>query len=172
MKITLSLAVLALTASQVMAVIPKPVAECTKSVIVVPTDSDGCDAFAKRNGVTFDDMLKWNTKLSPKCDNLDEGWPICISVTPGDCCMAKRGQNNTASTTVAGTTTGAQTTGPVATGTTTVALPSGVSTTGATTTTVKPTVSATPGPNSGAVSTKGSMVLAAAGVLLSAVYML
>ncbi|KAF9367478.1 hypothetical protein CPB97_005698, partial [Podila verticillata] len=83
MKITASVAILALAASQAMAVVPVPVPECTKSVIVRPTDNDGCAAFASRWGTTFDNLLKWNLKLRPDCMNLDEGHPICVSVTPG-----------------------------------------------------------------------------------------
>src|SRR5690554_6412758 len=71
MKFTLSLAVLALAASQAMAVVPTPIAECTKTVIVQPTDT-GCADFAAVNGCTFDDMLKWNLKLRPDCMNLGE----------------------------------------------------------------------------------------------------
>ncbi|KAF9426835.1 hypothetical protein BGZ94_005936, partial [Podila epigama] len=83
MKFTLSVAVLALAASQAAAVVPIPVKECTKSVIVRPTDSDGCAAFAARWNTTFENLLKWNLKLRTDCLNLDEGHPICVSVTPG-----------------------------------------------------------------------------------------
>ncbi|KAF9319233.1 hypothetical protein BG006_003017, partial [Podila minutissima] len=83
MKITASVAILALAASQAMAVVPVPVPECTKSVIVRPTDIDGCVAFATRWNTTFENLLKWNLKLRKDCLNLDEGHPICVSVTPG-----------------------------------------------------------------------------------------
>jgi len=84
MKITASVAILALAASQAMAVIPIPVKECTKMIIIQPTDNDGCDAIAARWGTTFENLLKWNLKLRPDCLNLDLGHPLCVSVTPGD----------------------------------------------------------------------------------------
>lgn len=42
MKITLSLAVLALAASQAMAVVPKPIAGCTKEVVVLRKPEKAC----------------------------------------------------------------------------------------------------------------------------------
>ncbi|KAF9977475.1 hypothetical protein BGZ73_005862 [Actinomortierella ambigua] len=83
MKFTLSLIVLAAAASQAMAVVPTPIASCTKTVVVQATDIDGCAAFAARNSITFDDLLKWNLKLRADCLNLDLGEKMCISITPG-----------------------------------------------------------------------------------------
>ncbi|KAG0312440.1 hypothetical protein BGZ99_009516 [Dissophora globulifera] len=155
MKFTLSVAVLALAASQAMAVVPVPIKGCTKTVVVTPTDLS-CTDFAVKNGCTFDDLLKWNTKLSPKCDNLDVNAAICVSVTAG-------AGGVTGNTTVpsAGPITSAK---PPATSTakaTSAALP--VTTAPAVPTSAKP---------SSANGNKASMALGAAGVLLSVVYML
>ncbi|KAG0268556.1 hypothetical protein BGZ96_006684, partial [Linnemannia gamsii] len=62
------------------AVVPKPIPGCQHSYIVEP-GTPGCVAFATKFGVTFEDLLKWNLKLSPKCDNLDVGEAICVSMT-------------------------------------------------------------------------------------------
>ncbi|KAG9065252.1 hypothetical protein KI688_002575 [Linnemannia hyalina] len=87
MKFTLSaVVVLALAASQAAAVVPIPVKECTHSYVVEP-GTPNCEAFATKFGVTFADLLKWNDKLRPDCLNLDVGFPICVSVTKGDCCL-------------------------------------------------------------------------------------
>ncbi|KAF9168448.1 hypothetical protein DFQ26_007579 [Actinomortierella ambigua] len=83
MKFTLSLVVLAAAASQAVAVVPTPIASCTRTVVVQMTDTDGCAAFAARNSVTFDDLLKWNLKLRRDCLNLDLGEKMCVSVAQG-----------------------------------------------------------------------------------------
>ncbi|KAF9577159.1 hypothetical protein BGW38_007814, partial [Lunasporangiospora selenospora] len=70
MKFSLSLAVLALAASQAAAVIPIPVKNCIKTVVVKPTDST-CIQFSADNGITFKQLLAWNQKLRPDCKNLD-----------------------------------------------------------------------------------------------------
>ncbi|KAG0046651.1 hypothetical protein BGZ83_008207 [Gryganskiella cystojenkinii] len=158
MKFTLSVAVLALAASQAMAVVPIPIKGCTKTVVVTPADVS-CSDFAIANGCTFPDLLKWNQKLSPQCTNLDVGAPICVSVTPG------------ANSTVPSAPTGATTVGPKPT----VTLPSGASTAGpAPVSTSVPPASSPSSPAAGhnaANGNKASMALAAAGVLLSVVYM-
>ncbi|KAG0376466.1 hypothetical protein BGX24_007677, partial [Mortierella sp. AD032] len=93
MKFTISAVVLALAAtSQVAAVVPIPVKECTQSYVVEP-GTPGCAAFAAKFGVTFDDLLKWNTKLRPDCKNLDVGFPLCVSVTAGKCCLNENPKN-------------------------------------------------------------------------------
>ncbi|KAG0046650.1 hypothetical protein BGZ83_008206 [Gryganskiella cystojenkinii] len=167
MKISVSIAAMALAATQVMAVIPTPIKECTKSVIVT-IPGDGCAAFAARWNTTFDDMLKWNTKLSPVCNNLDEGHPICVSITKGDCCL---GINPNVTSSGVPTSPATATT-PSASSSVSVPLPSG----GASSTkTNSPTVTLPPSPSktpNGAAGVKGSMALAAAGVILSVVYML
>ncbi|KAF9121899.1 hypothetical protein BGW39_010169 [Mortierella sp. 14UC] len=119
MKLILCTTVLALAVSQAMAVVPIPVKECTKSVIVQPTDTT-CLDFAERFGVTFDDLLKWNTKLRKDCLNLDDGHPICVSVTPGNCCLNEDPSKQPASNTTTTTTTRARTTTTTTTTTTTV----------------------------------------------------
>ncbi|KAF9939323.1 hypothetical protein BGZ70_006460, partial [Mortierella alpina] len=81
MKFSATLLVLAAVASSAMAVVPKPIKECTKTVIVKPTDT-GCIQFAEANGITFKQLLAWNYKLSPKCDNLDVNEPMCVSIKP------------------------------------------------------------------------------------------
>ncbi|KAG0363809.1 hypothetical protein BC939DRAFT_472548 [Gamsiella multidivaricata] len=154
MKFSLSVAVLALVASQAMAVVPVPVKECTKTVVVQPTDI-GCDAFAIANGITFAQLLKWNLKLRTDCANLDVGAPLCVSITAGG------GGNSTQTGTVTGTATGK----PAAS----VTLHT---TTAAATTTSVPTSAPITSKPSGANGNRASMVLGAAGVLLSVVYML
>ncbi|KAF9149879.1 hypothetical protein BGX20_005853, partial [Mortierella sp. AD010] len=70
MKFTASIFILAAVASQALAVIPIPVKECTKTVVVKPTDT-GCDQFARDNGCTFAQLRLWNLKLRSDCANLD-----------------------------------------------------------------------------------------------------
>ncbi|KAG0034268.1 hypothetical protein BGZ81_005615 [Podila clonocystis] len=161
MKFTLSVAVLALAASQAMAVVPVPIKGCTKEVMVLPTDT-GCDAFAAANGCTFADLLKWNDKLRPDCKNLDVGHPLCVSMTPG------AGGNTTVTTPAAPKpTAGAPSSS--------VAVPPKATSSGAaaTTSTSAPVAQvSTVAKGSSATSTKASMLLGAAGVIMSAVYML
>ncbi|CAO3563189.1 unnamed protein product [Mortierella alpina] len=166
MKFTLSLAVLAVVASQAMAVVPIPIKGCTKQVTVLPTDV-GCVDFAKANGCTFEELLKWNDKLRPDCANLDVGHPLCVSITPG------AGGNTTAPVTPVtppnpsaplppATSAGAA----VPSGTPAATKPSSAAPAGAT----APPKSATS--QNGAAGSQSSMVLAAAGVLVSVAYML
>ncbi|KAF9906455.1 hypothetical protein EC991_000623 [Linnemannia zychae] len=193
MKFSLAaVAVLALAAtSQVAAVVPIPVKECTHSYVVEPGTPD-CVAFATKFGITFDDLLKWNTKLSPKCDNLDVGEPLCVSVTPGDCCLKENPKNATVPQPGVPPQPNLWDPAPYtkpATGPATVPPPAATSgaTNGTKTTTtaagVKPTTGAASGtapvvgspsvqPSAAAGSNKGSMILGAAGLLLSAVYIL
>ncbi|KAG0252227.1 hypothetical protein BG011_007109 [Mortierella polycephala] len=184
MKFTLSLAVLALAASQAMAVVPTPIAECTKTVIVQPTDT-GCADFAAVNGCTFDDMLKWNLKLRPDCLNLDVGHPICVSVTPGGPATAP---------VAVPTTVGKPATGATTTASPSASAPASASASASTSAGVQPTSSAasqsapvgstsssaattsptgsTPDTENAANGNKASMAIGAAGALLSALYML
>ncbi|KAG0300008.1 hypothetical protein BGZ98_009568 [Dissophora globulifera] len=171
MKFTLSVAVLALAASQAMAVVPIPVKECTKSVVVMPTDVLGCDDFATRHGTTFANMLLWNTKLSPKCDNLDVGHPMCVSITPGDCCLEKPLETIPPLLTPGATVTGTSA-APVATSTGAVTTNAPRVTTTAPAAGPSVTVTPTTIKQNDAASTKSSMMLAAAGVVLSVAYML
>ncbi|KAF9903362.1 hypothetical protein BX616_001656 [Lobosporangium transversale] len=176
MKFSLSLAVLALAASQAMAVVPIPVKNCTKSIIV-PPDAGTCLAFAKAHGVTFQDLQKWNEKLRDDCANLDEGQPICVSVTAGDCCLALTPSPVIPkSTTVSGAPTGAPTGVPTGAPTTAPAgVPTGAPTTAPAGTPARTSAPAGSSPStlpSSANGNKASIVLGAAGVLLSAVYML
>ncbi|KAG0363808.1 hypothetical protein BC939DRAFT_488813 [Gamsiella multidivaricata] len=191
MKLTLSVAVLALAASQAMAVVPIPIKECTKSVVVEPTDVS-CIDFATKYGTTFENLLKWNQKLRDDCKNLDVGEPICVSITPGDCCLKENPNHvtvpgsmptssvaepatNVTSTVVSGapTTAGTVTATTVTSAATapTVTAPTAISSSAAN----KPTTTATPISStqpSEAAGSKISMMLAAAGVMLSVAYML
>ncbi|KAF9348427.1 hypothetical protein BGX26_000169 [Mortierella sp. AD094] len=172
MKFTLSIAVLALAASQAMAVVPIPVKECTKTVVVQPTDT-GCQAFATNNGCTFDELLKWNTKLRTDCANLDVGAPLCVSVTPGAGGAGGAGSSSThgvVTTAPAATQTSA--THPATT--TSAAKPSATSSTASNTTAGAgaPKIGSAAVNTNDAAGTKSSMVMAAAGVLVSVVYML
>ncbi|KAG0032668.1 hypothetical protein BGZ82_006459 [Podila clonocystis] len=164
MKFTLSVVVLALAASQAMAVVPIPIKGCTKNVTVLPTDT-GCDAFAAANGCTFTDLLKWNDKLRPDCLNLDVGHPLCVSMTPG-----AGGNTNVTTPAVPKPTTGAASSSvPVPP----KATSSGAAATTSTSAPVAPVAQVpTVAKGSSATSTKASMLLGAAGVIMSAVYML
>ncbi|KAG0312443.1 hypothetical protein BGZ99_009519 [Dissophora globulifera] len=167
MKFTLSVAILALAASQAMAVVPIPVKECTKTVVVKPTDT-GCADFATANGCTFDDLLKWNTKLSPKCTNLDVGAPLCVSVTPG------AGGAPAGGAPAGGHTTTAAGSHPAAT-TVVGTKPTSAASKPPTSTPVVPkTGSVVSNTNSAtsAMNAKSSVTFAAIGVLASVVYML
>ncbi|KAF8946509.1 hypothetical protein BGZ47_000380 [Haplosporangium gracile] len=196
MKFTLSAVVLALAASQAAAVVPVPVKECTHSYVVEPGTPD-CVAFATKFGITFADLLKWNDKLRTDCANLDVGNPLCVSVTKGDCCLNENPKGalvpqpgvptqpnmwDPAPYTKgpAATSTGVTppaVTPPVAGGNGTVTTPAGTKPTSATGATTSSAAGATPSvktdtKNSGAASNKNTIVLGAAGLLLSAVYML
>ncbi|KAK3840553.1 MAG: hypothetical protein JOS17DRAFT_727419 [Linnemannia elongata] len=201
MKFTLSAVVLALAASQAAAVVPIPVPECTHSYVVEP-GTPHCEAFATKFGVTFADLLKWNQKLRPDCANLDVGYPICVSVTKGDCCLKENPkgalipqpgvppQGNlwdpapytkgpaTTPTTSSGVVTPPVTTGtvPPVNGTATTAPPTSAPTVPPTRSTTSVGTNPTPqvpsGGKNAASSSKASMALAAAGVVLSVAYML
>ncbi|KAF9143268.1 hypothetical protein BG015_000481 [Linnemannia schmuckeri] len=200
MKFTLSAVVLALAASQAAAVVPIPIKECTKSYVVEPGTPD-CNAFAAKFGITFPDLLKWNDKLRPDCANLDVGYPLCVSITKGECCLNENPKGAVVpqpgvpaqpnlwdpapytkgpAATSTGVTPPAATT-PAAGGNGTVTTPAGTKPTttsaagaGATTSGAAGAVPSikTDTKNSGAASNKNTIVLGAAGLLLSAVYML
>ncbi|KAF8946508.1 hypothetical protein BGZ47_000379 [Haplosporangium gracile] len=203
MKFTFSIIALALVASQAAAVVPIPVKECTRSYVVEP-GTPHCEAFATKFGVTFEDLLKWNQKLRPDCANLDVGYPICVSVTKGECCLKENPKgalipqpgvpaqpnlwdpapytktpNATPAPTSSGVVVPPVTTGipviPSANGTVTVA-PTSAATVPPTTSTspagTNPTSPVPAGGKSAASSSKASMALAAAGVVLSVAYML
>ncbi|KAF9121897.1 hypothetical protein BGW39_010167 [Mortierella sp. 14UC] len=194
MKFTLSAVVLALAASQAAAVVPVPVKECTRSYIVEPGTPD-CVAFATKFGITFADLQKWNDKLRPDCANLDVGEPLCVSVTPGECCLRENPHNvhvpqpgEAPQPSVWDPTPSLK--GPSSNGTAPVPPPLATSvapgngtkptttgaavkpTTGATTGTTSAVISPSTKPSAAAGSNKGSIVLGAAGLLLSAVYIL
>ncbi|KAG0056163.1 hypothetical protein BGZ89_002183 [Linnemannia elongata] len=194
MKFTLSAVVLALAASQAAAVVPVPVKECTHSYVVEPGTPD-CGAFAAKFGITFADLLKWNDKLRPDCANLDVGEPLCVSITKGDGPLNENPKGALVpqpgvppqgnlwdpapytkgpAATSTGATPPAVTTPAAGTATTPAANKPTTSAAGATT---SGAAGATPSvktdtKNSGAASNKNSIVLGAAGLLLSAVYML
>ncbi|KAG0230158.1 hypothetical protein BGW41_002580 [Actinomortierella wolfii] len=185
MKFT-SIALIATLASSAFAVIPRPTPGCSKVVKVIPQDT-GCIEFAKKYGTTFQNMLDWNTKLSEKCTNLDVNEFICLSLDPKF--MQANGQPLTiepiypSSTGVATgaptqtaqpTVTKAPVTVPGATSAPASAAPTGASSAPAPPAGATRTVGAsnpTPTPNS-AVANKGSLLVAAAGIVLSAAYML
>ncbi|KAF9977072.1 hypothetical protein BGZ73_007044 [Actinomortierella ambigua] len=80
MKFITSLVVLAAAASSVLAVVPIPIKECKKLVMVTPADSDGCVLFAGRYGITYPMLVEWNAKLDAKhCKNLDVGHEVCVA---------------------------------------------------------------------------------------------
>ncbi|KAG0219135.1 hypothetical protein B0O80DRAFT_423714 [Mortierella sp. GBAus27b] len=167
MKFSLSVAILALAASQAMAVVPVPVKECQKSIIVA-AQHQNCDVFGKMYNVTMADMLKWNGKLRPDCKNLDIGHPICVSVTKNDCCLNENPYNATPPMADPALPTNGTTPAPTSSTAPTTTAPA-----------VTPAPSsnkpaATPSADKGnnAAGTKGSMLLAAAGVVLSVAYML
>lgn len=126
--------------------------------------------FASRHGTTFDDMLKWNNKLRKDCLNLDFGHPICVSITKGACCI---NMTEPAGPSISGGPPATSVSVPLpvtsatgntaATGTTASSKPTGP----ATTVTLPP-----PAKTNEAAGIKGSMVIAAAGALLSVAYML
>ncbi|KAF9902609.1 hypothetical protein EC991_004742 [Linnemannia zychae] len=64
MRNALTIALLTLSVSQVMAVVPIPIKECTKTVVV-------------------DHLLQYNEKLRKDCMNLDTGEKMCVSINPG-----------------------------------------------------------------------------------------
>ncbi|KAG0273118.1 hypothetical protein BGZ95_011057 [Linnemannia exigua] len=82
MKNKLTLTFLAVAVSQVMAVVPIPIKECTKTVVVDPK-YDACTDFARDYNITFKDLLQYNEKLRKDCMNLDTGEKMCVSINPG-----------------------------------------------------------------------------------------
>ncbi|KAF9431365.1 hypothetical protein BGZ76_000412 [Entomortierella beljakovae] len=170
MKITISLAVLAVVASQAMAVVPVPIKACTKKVLVTPTDLS-CIDFATANGCTFADMLKWNDKLRSDCANLDVGAYLCVSITPGAAGSAGAAGSTT---TVAPATTVAPTSAPTTSGAPKAAsAPQSTAVSNSTSKPVAtPTAVAHANKNNGATGLKSSMAVAAFGILASVAYML
>ncbi|KAF9990197.1 hypothetical protein BGZ75_003088 [Mortierella antarctica] len=193
MKFSLSVAALALLASQAMAVVPKNDPKCTKSQIVSLADT-GCADFAARHGVTFDQLLSWNELLRKDCLNLDVGHPICVSLSPGDGCPTCLKMppinfaNGTSGWDPASPYFPKDGTAPVPNpATSSVSVPSGApsaatsaasapsvptASVSAPSTSPKATVPAVAPPASDAASSKASMMLASVGVLLSIAYML
>ncbi|KAF9341824.1 hypothetical protein BGZ91_001291 [Linnemannia elongata] len=82
MKNALALTLLSVVVSQVMAVVPIPIKECTKTVVVDPK-YDACTDFARDYNITFKDLLQYNEKLRKDCMNLDTGEKMCVSINPG-----------------------------------------------------------------------------------------
>lgn len=102
--------------------------------------------------------------MRPDCANLDVGHPLCVSMTPG------AGGNTNATTPAVPKATSAGAVVP----TSAPVPPKGTSSGAAATTTTgatNPQIS-TSAKGSSATSTKASMLLGAAGVIMSAVYML
>ncbi|KAG0380400.1 hypothetical protein BGX24_008522 [Mortierella sp. AD032] len=82
MKSSLTITLLTIAVSQVMAVVPIPIKECTKTVVVDPK-YDACTDFARDFNITFKDLLQYNEKLRKDCMNLDTGEKMCVSINPG-----------------------------------------------------------------------------------------
>ncbi|KAK5821595.1 hypothetical protein F5H01DRAFT_337486 [Linnemannia elongata] len=82
MKNAWALTLLSVVVSQVMAVVPIPIKECTKTVVVDPK-YDACTDFARDYNITFKDLLQYNEKLRKDCMNLDTGEKMCVSINPG-----------------------------------------------------------------------------------------
>ncbi|KAF9970012.1 hypothetical protein BGZ73_007409 [Actinomortierella ambigua] len=179
MKFTLSVAVLALAASQAMAVVPTPVPGCTKSIVIQPSDKS-CYDFGLKWGVTMDQLLKMNLKLREDCANLDVDHPICIATTgPSQPPITPTGGPVPTSGAVVPTTAGpAPTQAPQPSQPPKVSQPphsSGAVNAPSSTNTpagASRTGVNTPVPTGAAVVNKGSFLVACAGVVLSAVYML
>ncbi|KAG0254135.1 hypothetical protein DFQ27_007018 [Actinomortierella ambigua] len=175
MKFTLSVAVLALAASQAMAVVPTPVASCKKSVIIQPSDGDCVQFRAKWNIPDMETLRAMNLRLLENCMNLDVGAPICVAtVGPSQPPITPSGAPMTSGAAVPTVTGGPAPTQPpnksgavtVPTGATnsvsSTALPAGASR----------GITPTHAPTGAAVANKGSFLVAAAGVILSAAYIL
>ncbi|KAG0029228.1 hypothetical protein BGZ81_004010 [Podila clonocystis] len=178
MKFTLSAVVLALAATQVQAIVPTPVKGCTQQVIITPIDVS-CSDFAAKFGLTFEQLRALNLRLDAVCANLDVGHPICVSNTgPNLGTLTSTppypGQTNapTASAPAPLPTTTSGAVVPPVNGTTSgavvpVTTPSATASSSAPTGTPKPAA-----PTGAASSSKASIVLGAAGILLSVAYML
>ncbi|KAF9216504.1 hypothetical protein BGZ59_009415 [Podila verticillata] len=178
MKFTVSAVVLALAATQVQAIVPIPVETCTQLVFITPADTS-CVDFAAKFGITFAQLRAMNQHLDASCNNLDAGHNICVSITgpklgvltsippyPSQTSATVSAPLTTITSSSVGlppksTTTGASV--PVTTSTATSSVPA----TSVTSATPKTTT-----PASAASSSKASLVLGAAGVLLSVAYML
>lgn len=57
-------------------IVPGPCAP-TDNYVTAPTGSS-CQSFAVANGITFDELLLMNPKLSKSCDNLIAGQSYCV----------------------------------------------------------------------------------------------
>ncbi|CAO3565548.1 unnamed protein product [Mortierella alpina] len=195
MKFSISIATLALLVSQVMAVVPVPIKECKVSQIVSLADT-GCADFATRHGTNFTMLLQYNEKLRPDCLNLDVGHPICVSIDPNVKCPTSclmqppiNFANGTsgwdpaspyfpkggvpAPVPVPGTPSGAIPSNAPAAATSAISAPSvPTASASAPATSPKATAPVVAPPASDAASSKASMMLASAGVLLSIAYML
>ncbi|KAG0227330.1 hypothetical protein BGW42_003012 [Actinomortierella wolfii] len=181
-----TVALLATLASSAFAYPPTPTAGCSKMVIVIPEDKT-CDYFAKKYGTTFPEMQALNPRLHDKCNNLDVNYPICLSTDPKYLQNGKPltiepiRETPTPTATVAPThpvkptiTTAPVVTVPGASSAPASAAPTGAGSASAPPSGASRTVGVsnpTPTPNS-AVANKGSLLVAAAGIVLSAAYML
>ncbi|KAF9924660.1 hypothetical protein FBU30_005404 [Linnemannia zychae] len=81
MKSVLTIILLVIVVSRVAAVVPIPIKECTKTVVVDPK-YDTCFDFARDYNITFKDLLQFNEKLRKDCMNLDTGEKMCVSINP------------------------------------------------------------------------------------------
>ncbi|KAG0025637.1 hypothetical protein BGZ82_009912 [Podila clonocystis] len=179
MKFTLSAVVLALVATQVQAIVPTPVKGCTQQVIIAPIDVS-CVDFGAKFGLTFAQLRALNLRLDAVCANLDEGYPICVANTgPNLGTLTSTppypGQTNVPTSTASAplpTITSGTVVRPV-NGTTSTGVIVPVTTSSATVSSSAPTGTPKPAtPTGAASSSKASIVLGAAGVLLSVAYLL
>ncbi|KAG0225365.1 hypothetical protein BGW42_004475 [Actinomortierella wolfii] len=173
MKFALSVAVLALAASQAMAVMPKPTPGCAKTVQVKPTDTT-CDQFAADNGITLKQLLAWNIKLHNNCDNLDVDAYMCVAFG-GEPQAPVTATNSgapkpTATAPVVTSSAPRPTSAPRSNGAASSAAQSNAPTA---TGPAGATRSSAPfnAPTGAASTNKGSLLIAAAGVILSVAYM-
>ncbi|KAF9286551.1 hypothetical protein BGZ68_002794 [Mortierella alpina] len=197
MKYPIFVASLAFFASQVMAVVPKNDPNCSKSQIVSLADT-GCADFAARHGATFEQLMAYNPLLRKDCLNLDVGHPICVSINPADKCATcllmppinfangtsgwdpaspyypKGGVSAPAPVPSPATASGAVPSSAPQAATSALSAPSVPTASAAASASANSPKATAPvvAPASDAVSSKASMMLASAGVLLSIAYML
>ncbi|KAF8935447.1 hypothetical protein BGZ47_009927 [Haplosporangium gracile] len=82
-KTALALVLLSFVVCQVTAVVPIPIKECTKTVVVDPKYDARAD-FARDFNVTFEDFLQYNEKSRKNCMDLDTGEKMCVSINSGE----------------------------------------------------------------------------------------
>ncbi|KAF9337727.1 hypothetical protein BG006_003086 [Podila minutissima] len=107
MRITLlALAAVAILAQQALAEPSVPIPGCLETFKIPSYTEGGCMLLAQEKGITFQNLLDWNTCLRRDCLNLDVENDICVKgpLKMGPAITCKHATNSNKPTTQAATT--------------------------------------------------------------------